>query len=110
MRQQGELDLTGDGEFALDGCLLGGGGLELFDILGERVLHVAEGVAQLTNLIVALHFGQGTLEVSLCHLVGALSQQLERLRRAVYGDTADPIGNQQPQNDDRQDDQSCDER
>ena len=60
-----QLDVSGDIQLTLDGSLLCRGSFELVDILRERLLHVAEGIVQLTDLVVMLQFWQRVLEVPL---------------------------------------------
>ena len=66
-----------------------GGGLQVFDISGQRVLHIFERVAQLTDLVIVFNRGQRGVELSLCHLIGGAGQQLQGLCRALDGEVAD---------------------
>ncbi len=77
LRQHGHLYVVGNIQLAFDGGFLGCGSLQLVDILCERVLHLFEGVAQQPYLVVALDFGQRSVEFSLCHLFSGLCQRLE---------------------------------
>ena len=52
----GQLDASGDAEFALHGGFLGCGGLELVDVFRQRLLHVGKGIAQLTDFVVVPEF------------------------------------------------------
>ena len=89
-------------QFALYRCLGCRGALQFLDVGGERVLHVLERVAQQVYLVVALDGGQGSIELSVCHLVGDGSQLFQRLCSAPDGKTADEEGDEQHQGDNQQ--------
>ena len=88
--QNGHLDVSGHGELTLDGCFRGGGRLEVVDVACERLLHVAEGVAQQAYFVIAAQVvGQCGIEISAGYLVGALGQHLEWSGGAPDADAAD---------------------
>ena len=82
-------------QFALDGGLLGGGLREFVHILGERLLHILEGVPQLVDLVVVGEFGEFGVKVSFCHFLRGADQVLERLGGALDGASEEQGGDEQ---------------
>ena len=96
--EHAHLDVAGNAQVALDGGLLGRGGLELLDVLDERLLHVAEGLAELSDLVDALELGQRGVELSGGDGLGFLGQSAQGLQLA--GDDADEEVEHEEQSDD----------
>ena len=61
------LYVAGHAQLALHAVVGRRGGLELLYVVGERLLHVGERVAQGEHLVVALHLGQRHIEVAAAH-------------------------------------------
>ena len=64
LREHAHLYITGNAQVALYRSLLGSGILQLFNISHQRLLHVAERVAQLAYLVNALEVGQRSIKLS----------------------------------------------
>ena len=73
------LYVVGDAQFALDALLVGSGGLEFLDIVNERVLHVAEGMAEQGNLVVALAHRYLVVEIAMGYDICRACELFERM-------------------------------
>ena len=78
--QHRHLDAGGHVELTLQRCLLGRGGLELLDIVHQRLLHIAKRLAQLANLIHAAKVRQLRLELTGGYGFGLVGQSPQRLQ------------------------------
>ena len=93
--QHRHLDVVGHLHLILDGCLLGCGSTQVFNIAGQRLLHLGKRVAQMVNLITTLQCRQFCLEVTLCHLVGCGGQLLQWVDGLLDGSAAKEVNHQQ---------------
>ena len=80
--QHAHLYIAGHVKLALDRGFLGCGKLQFFDILYQRLLHVAERVTELTNLIGSFKVRQFGIEIARSNRLGLARQTVQRLQLA----------------------------